>query len=368
MGIAAAAEASGGSNSAVEEWAAQWRNQASASICGTCIGGACGICSIRTGGEAKVDGQPTGYVPRILQFHKPEDGAVSPINGLNTPEFTLQPTTPSLTRPSLARDDVTGPTTALATTAALPNAIVLENMKQGTPESEWLIEQGDPSIEGFAAQFTVNHGQTVDFKINTDSTNYHIDIYRLGYYGGDGARKVDTIEQNLATAQVQPLPFFDSTRKLVDAGNWSVSASWDVPADAVSGVYFAKLTRLDAEGGENMIPFIVRDDESPSDITFQTSDTTWQAYNWWGGYNFYGGIDEAGREGRAYGGQLQSPDHHPRRRLCRRTAGFHFRRRVSSHSLARAERLRRQLHFRHRYGQGWCAAAQQQDIPVGWSR
>ncbi len=132
-------------------------------------------------------------------------------------------------------------------------------------------------------------------------THYRIDIYRIGYYGGDGARKVKTIEQNLDTAQVQPLPLFDPDRKLVDAGNWSVSASWDIPADAVSGVYFAKLTRLDGGGdsGENMIPFIVRDDEAPSDITFQTSDTTWQAYNWWGGYNFYGGIDEGGRVGRA---------------------------------------------------------------------
>ena len=67
--------------------------------------------------------------------------------------------------------------------------------------------------------------------------------------------------------QDQPIPLFDPATKLVDAGNWSVSATWDVPADAVSGVYFAKLTRLDGVQGENIIPFIVRDDEHPSDIT-----------------------------------------------------------------------------------------------------
>ena len=38
-----------------------------------------------------------------------------------------------------------------------------------------------------------------------------------------------------------------------------------------------------------MIPFIVRDDSSTSNIVFQTSDTTWQAYNAWGGASLYFG-------------------------------------------------------------------------------
>jgi hypothetical protein len=258
---------------------------------------------------------PTG----IKADAQPADGAVllsngtTPVNvgdsliALRSTGFLVTPT-PGNTGQSSgfastalnpAASTATSMATSMATLAAGPNAIALENMKQGTPESEWLIGRGDPSIEGFAAQFTINHGQWVDFKINTNATNYRIDIYRLGYYGGNGARKVATIDKSLTTAQVQPNPLFDPTRKLVDAGNWSVSASWNIPADAVSGVYFAKLTRLDAQGGANMIPFIVRDDENRSDITFQTSDTTWQAYNWWGGYNLYGGIDQYGREGRA---------------------------------------------------------------------
>jgi hypothetical protein len=280
---------SGGSE--LDAWANQWRSEASTSVCGTCVGGACGICSIRTGTAPKADGQPTGYVPRTLQLYNPDDSALAAFGGLGISSLAA-PTQTAALDPSAAPGNALAP-------GVIANPIVAENMKQGSPESEWLIAQGDPSIEGYAAQFTINHGQQVDFKIDTDSTNYRIDIYRIGYYGGDGARKVATINQNLATAQVQPLPIFDPVRKLVDAGNWNVSASWDIPADAVSGVYFAKLTRLDGSGGENMIPFIVRDDETPSDITFQTSDTTWQAYNWWGGYNFYGGVDQGGRAGRA---------------------------------------------------------------------
>ncbi|WP_249780004.1 DUF4082 domain-containing protein [Bradyrhizobium sp. dw_411] len=181
------------------------------------------------------------------------------------------------------------------------NPIVLENMKPGNPESEWGIDgAGDSNIEGFATDISVNHGSPISFKINTNSTDYRIDIYRLGYYGGLGARKVDTIEHT--GLQTQPDPLVDPTTGLVDAGNWSVSATWNVPADAVSGVYIAKLTRLDGTAGENQIPFIVRDDSSTSDIVFQTSDETWQAYNGWGIANFYGGEGPATGQGggRAY--------------------------------------------------------------------
>ena len=74
-----------------------------------------------------------------------------------------------------------------------------------------------------------------------------------------------------------------------------MSATWQVPATAVSGVYFALLTRPD-NGDQSHITFIVRSDSSHSDVVFQTSDTTWQAYNTYGGSDLY----EGGENGRAY--------------------------------------------------------------------
>lgn len=270
--------------SALADWRGSWLSAAATTPCGSCTGRACTMCSVRTGGPTASTGQPTGYAPRTLMFYEP-----AVVESASKLAPTLNTTAAKTNMGEIP----------LLSAANMANAIVLENQKQGTPESVWMIGAGDPSIEGYAVQFTINHGNTIDFKIDTDSRNYRIDIYRLGYYGGDGARLITSINKNLATAQVQPLPLFDPTTKLVDAGNWAVSASWAIPQDAVSGVYFARLTRFDGSGGENMIPFIVRDDEAPSDITFQTSDTTWQAYNWWGGYNFYGGIDQGGRAGRA---------------------------------------------------------------------
>ena len=46
------------------------------------------------------------------------------------------------------------------------------------------------SIQGFATDISVNRGGTVTFKVDTNAPDYQLDIYRMGYYGGDGARLV----------------------------------------------------------------------------------------------------------------------------------------------------------------------------------
>src|SRR5215210_3510480 len=77
----------------------------------------------------------------------------------------------------------------------IASQIACENSKPGNPASEWDISgSGDQTIQGFATDISVNQGQTVEFKIKTDASDYRLDIYRMGYYGGDGARKVDTIQ------------------------------------------------------------------------------------------------------------------------------------------------------------------------------
>ena len=165
------------------------------------------------------------------------------------------------------------------------NAVVCENNLPGNPSSEWDITgAGDASIQGFATDISVNRSGTVHFKINTTAATFRIDVYRLGYYAGLGARKVATIPS--VSGQSQPACLTNNTTFLVDCGNWSETASWAVPATAVSGIYVAKSVRSDT-GGSSHIVFIVRDDASTSDVLFQTSDTTWQAYNQYGGFSLY---------------------------------------------------------------------------------
>src|SRR6185312_179635 len=128
-------------------------------------------------------------------------------------------------------------------------------------------------------------------------------VYRLGYYGGMGARLVATVRPHVSLPQAQPECLTEPETKLYDCGSWAVSASWAVPFDAVSGLYIARPVREDSEPlprdgsprPADAIPeprashiyFVVRDDEGRSDILVKTADPTWQAYNRYGGSNTY---------------------------------------------------------------------------------
>jgi hypothetical protein len=176
------------------------------------------------------------------------------------------------------------------------NEIACENSKPGTDPEVWDISgAGSDDIQGFATDISVNVGGSIDFKIDTTARDYSITIYRTGWYQGRGAREIATVEPSAALPQRQPDCAPDETTDLYDCGTWAVSATWQVPATAVSGVYVAKLHRPDTDGASH-ITFVVRDDASDSDILFQTSDTTWHAYNTYGGRSFYQG----GMDGRAY--------------------------------------------------------------------
>ncbi len=189
------------------------------------------------------------------------------------------------------------PQLASASCAVPANAIEAENCNLGTDSSVWDITGlGDASIQGYPDSISVNIGSSVNFKIATNANAYTIDIYRMGWYQGNGARLIaSNIPKSATLPQTQPPCVNDPSTGLNDCYNWGVSASWNVPANAVSGVYFAKLTRADTDGASHIF-FIVRDDARHADIVFQTSDTTWQAYNQYGGNSLYVGSPA----GRAY--------------------------------------------------------------------
>ena len=105
------------------------------------------------------------------------------------------------------------------------NPIVQENCLPGSPPEVWDVSgAGDSNIQGFATDISVNAGQTISFKINTDATAYRIDIYRIGYYQGNGARLITTVNPSVTLPQVQPACLTDAATHLVDCGNWAVSA------------------------------------------------------------------------------------------------------------------------------------------------
>lgn len=164
-------------------------------------------------------------------------------------------------------------------------SITDENALPGSDPEEWESWNSE-SIQGYTTKFSYFPGDTVQFKVKTDSPNWRIRIYRMGWYGGKGARRLADITPSVQLPQTQPdQPFTDPGTLLKDYGNWAVSATWAIPATAVSGVYYALLERQD-NSDSNQVIFVVKR-SGPSDILVQTSDMTWQAYNMFGGNSLY---------------------------------------------------------------------------------
>ena len=114
------------------------------------------------------------------------------------------------------------------------------------------------TLQGFTADLSVNRGQTVHFKIDTDAPAYGITIYRLDDSGVAGTQAVASLPAPPAP-QVQPPCIPSQDTGLADCSNWAESASWTVPADAVPGIYIAMLLRPDTNDSSHIV-FVVQDD------------------------------------------------------------------------------------------------------------
>lgn len=169
------------------------------------------------------------------------------------------------------------------------NPVQIENRKPGT--GEWVLTKParNHEIEGYASAASVNRGETIRFYVHSLAPAYRITIYRMGWYGGLGARQVaGPIE---LPGHRQPAPVHDAETGLIEC-RWEYPVVQAIPGsqqrtDAwLSGYYLAKLT-AEPTGEESYILFIVRDDQRPSAYLVQASVTTYQAYNNWGGRSLY---------------------------------------------------------------------------------
>jgi hypothetical protein len=120
-------------------------------------------------------------------------------------------------------------------TSRAQNPIVTENALTGNPISEGGVPNfRDTRIAGFSTKMSLNAGETVHFKISVETgATFTLKIYRLGYYGGNGARLI--VNLGTLSGVAQPAGISDPATGLLDCGNWSESASWAIPSTAVSG-------------------------------------------------------------------------------------------------------------------------------------
>ena len=195
---------------------------------------------------------------------------------------------------------------ALSSLASAANAIQTENALPGTagwrhadapyPSSAQSYAGLVTSIDGYTVEQSVAPGGTVQLHVAvaTPDLRYRIQVYRLGWYGGVGARGKACLPdpncQGDKAGLTQPAgpPPMDPVTGEVEAG-WPVTDTIDVGADWVSGYYIAQLILTSGPniGTARWVAFVVRQPASHSTVMVQVPVTTWLAYNGWGGKSVY---------------------------------------------------------------------------------
>ncbi|WP_225896597.1 N,N-dimethylformamidase beta subunit family domain-containing protein [Amazonocrinis nigriterrae] len=169
------------------------------------------------------------------------------------------------------------------------NPIIIENRKIGTTDWQLTNPATKREIEGYASLTSVNRGEEIKLFVNTKEPSYTIEVFRMGWYNGAGGRLIIPAIQRVGVKQ--PNPIEDQATGLIEC-NWKEPYVLKIPNNSgdltkwVSGIYLAKLT-ASKSNKQSYIIFVVRDDSRPSDILFQSSVTTYQAYNNWGGMSLY---------------------------------------------------------------------------------
>jgi hypothetical protein len=167
--------------------------------------------------------------------------------------------------------------------------VVLENARPGTPG--WLgSDATGRAAEVYASAIDALPGDTVALHVSTEpNAMYRVIVYRLGWYGGVGARQVacspGCAKDELGAPQAIPAP--DQDGRIV--AGWPVTDRITIDPSWVSGYYLfrATLTSGPDAGMAATTYVVVRRQNSRAAMLVQVPVNTWEAYNGWGGRSLY---------------------------------------------------------------------------------
>ncbi|MFI5754757.1 N,N-dimethylformamidase beta subunit family domain-containing protein [Streptomyces sp. NPDC051569] len=214
----------------------------------------------------------------------------APATGEGTGAFAA-PSEPAPSGP--APSDADGPAPSARVPAGAPTPTdadgpaEAERRRPGSPD--WRIRSVGPpdAVHGYADQVSVLPGEGFGLYVSTTAPGFRVSAYRIGWYGGAGARLVWRSDRVAGRVQRRP--------RLVTATQ-TVRADWERTTGVrtegwPAGAY---LLRLDAENGhQRYVPLIVRSASGAGRTVLTHAVATWQAYNAWGGYSLYRGKDGA---------------------------------------------------------------------------
>ena len=164
---------------------------------------------------------------------------------------------------------------AQAAEVSCPNAnpIVNENNCMGEGTEANRLSDYSETIGGFTTQTSYNRGENVQLKIGTSASSFpatsvNINVYRIGWYGGKGARLIPAAGATKVKVNnsLTCNPMNKETGEL-SCSNWDVTYTIPGSALPVSGIYEATFTDLADGGIQNMVTFTVRE-ERASEVLF----------------------------------------------------------------------------------------------------
>jgi N,N-dimethylformamidase beta subunit-like, C-terminal len=166
------------------------------------------------------------------------------------------------------------------------NPVQLENARAGT--TAWRRpEATPPSIEGFTSEVSALPGDTLHFHVSMrPAGSYRIEVYRLGWYGGAGARLLTCLPSCTTNEAGTPMaPGKPDANRFVQA-RWPVTDTLTVPSDWTSGYLLVEFVLPNGTAAKTYV--ILREPPGThSRALVQVPVNTWEAYNGWGGMSLY---------------------------------------------------------------------------------
>jgi hypothetical protein len=175
--------------------------------------------------------------------------------------------------------------TSLGPDGVVANWVVAENAKPGTTAWQITSSGGPAFIEGFADHVDAQAGDSVGLYVSTNAPTFQVVAYRMGYYGGTGARQV-WASQPLSGSVQAGCPLTAGVN-LVSCDNWSRSTTLSISSAFVPGNYLLKL--VGSTGPQSYVPLTVDDPMSHAAYLIMGRALTEEGWNAYGGYDFYEG-------------------------------------------------------------------------------
>ena len=199
-----------------------------------------------------------------------------------------------------------------ALAAATPSAVQLENAQPGTTAWQRTLYSG---VDVYADAVTAAPGDPIGVHVST-AYRYRLVVYRLGWYGGTGARLMACVPSCAGDEQGRVLHGDGAgPGDVPQRAGWPQTDVVQTGYDWTSGYYLveAELTSGSVAGRVATTYVVLRQpsDQSPAQILVQVPVNTWEAYNTWGGkslYNFapLGAVDRVSFD-RPFDHQASSP-------------------------------------------------------------